>query len=82
MNDRERAEELLGEAWQRRPAHELERVEILLAALVHAVLASGETPVRPLAEAARGQWDGPELFDHASTAGRSRAGDLLGTSAA
>jgi hypothetical protein len=42
VNDCQRAEELLAQAWQRPPAYELERLEMLLSALVHAVLASSD----------------------------------------
>jgi hypothetical protein len=51
--DRSRARELLTQAWQHPPAHALERVEMLLSALVHAVLAASETLERPGREESR-----------------------------
>ncbi len=73
MNDRARAEELLSQAWQCRPAYELERVEILLAALTHAVLASGGAPAQPSGDDVAGQWEDPEPLVLASALGTSAA---------
>ena len=47
MNDRFRAQQLLAQAWERPPAYALERVEVILSALVHAVLATSEGLGRP-----------------------------------
>lgn len=56
MNDRERAEELLRQAWEHEPTHGLERVEMLVSALVHAVLASEEATRRANGRVATGPW--------------------------
>jgi hypothetical protein len=44
MDDRQRAQELLAQAWRHQPANGLDRIAILVSALVHAILAGESTP--------------------------------------